>query len=99
MDPEKGDRMAKIQPIGERVLIRSEKSEEKTKTGIYLPDSAREKRQEGTVVAAGTFEDGRPLPVAAGDHVIYGGYSAEEIDIDGEKHLFVDWKDILARVE
>lgn len=91
--------MAKIQPIGERVLIKGEKSEEKTKTGIYLPDSAREKRKEGVIVAAGTFEDGRPLPIAAGDRVIYGGYSAEEIEIDGEKHLFVEWKDILAKVE
>ncbi|WP_067050013.1 co-chaperone GroES [Methanofollis ethanolicus] len=91
--------MTKIQPIGERVLMKQERSEEKTITGIYLPDSAREKRKEGTVVAVGTFEDGRPLPVAAGDHVIYGGYSAEEIEIDGEKHLFVGWKDILAKVE
>ncbi len=79
--------------------MKQERSEEKTITGIYLPDSAREKRKEGTVVAVGTFEDGRPLPVAAGDHVIYGGYSAEEIEIDGEKHLFVGWKDILAKVE
>lgn len=91
--------MTKIQPIGERVLIKQEKSEEKTKSGIYIPDSAREKRKEGTVIAAGTFEDGKPLPVAAGDHVLYGGYSSEEIEIDGEKHLFVDWKDILAKVE
>lgn len=91
--------MTKIQPIGERVLIKQERSEEKTITGIYLPDSAQEKRKEGTVIAIGTFEDGRPLPVAAGDHIIYGGYSAEEIEIDGEKHLFVEWKDILAKVE
>lgn len=91
--------MTKIQPIGERVLIKQEKSEEKTKSGIYIPDSAREKRKEGTVIAAGTFEDGKPLPVAAGDRVLYGGYSSEEIEIDGEKHLFVDWKDILAKVE
>ncbi|WP_298666405.1 co-chaperone GroES [uncultured Methanofollis sp.] len=91
--------MTKIQPIGERVLIKQERSEEKTKSGIYLPDSAQEKRKEGTVVSVGTFEDGRPLPIAAGDHVIYGGYSAEEIEIDGEKHLFVEWKDILAKVE
>lgn len=91
--------MSKIQPIGERVLIKQEISEEKTKTGIYLPDSAREKRREGTVVAVGTFEDGRPLPLAAGDHVIFGGYSSEEIEIDGAKHLFVDRKDILAKVE
>jgi chaperonin GroES len=91
--------MTKIQPIGERVLIKQERSEEKTKSGIYLPDSAQEKRKEGMVVAVGTFEDGRPLPIAAGDHVLYGGYSAEEIEIDGEKHLFVEWKDILAKVE
>ncbi|MBP2145919.1 chaperonin GroES [Methanofollis sp. W23] len=91
--------MAKIQPIGERVLIRQKKSEGKTASGIYLPDSAREKRNEGTIIAVGTYEDGRALPVKAGDHVIYGGYSSEEIEIDGEKCLFVDWKDVLAKVE
>ena len=47
----------------------------------------------------GTFEDGKELPLKKGDHVLYGGYQSDEIEIDGEKHLFVDFKDILAVVE
>jgi chaperonin GroES len=88
-----------IKPIGERVLIKHMKKEEVTKGGIYIPESARKERKEGFVVAVGTFEDGKELPLKKGDHVLYGGYQSDEIEIDGEKHLFVDFKDILAVVE
>ena len=88
-----------IKPMGERVLIKQTKKEERTKGGIYIPDTAKEERKEGEVVAAGTYKDGKELPLKAGDKVIYGGYSSEEIEIDGEKHIFVDFKDILAKIE
>ena len=88
-----------IKPIGERVLIKVVKQAEKTDSGIYLPDSAKEEKKEGVVVAVGTFEDGRELPVKKGDCVIYGGYKSDEIDIDNELHVFVDFKDLLAVIE
>ncbi len=88
-----------IRPIGERVLIKAIKKEEVTESGIYIPDSAQEEKKEGIVVAAGTFEDGKDLPLKAGDHVIYGGYRSDEIDVEGELHMFIDFKDVLAVVE
>jgi len=89
----------KITPIGERVLIKQKEPVEQTKSGIYIPDSAQQKRKEGDVISVGTYKDGKPLPLKEGDHVIYGGYSAEKIEIDGEELVFVEYKDILARVE
>jgi chaperonin GroES len=87
-----------IVPIGERVLIRPKKAEEKTRAGIFLPDSAQEKRKEGLVIGVGSYKDGGALPLVAGDYVIYGGYSAETIEQDGEDLVFVDFSDILAKV-
>ncbi len=87
----------KIQPLGERVLIKPKK-EEKTAGGIYLPESAKEEKKQGTVVAVGTLKDGKELPLKAGDEVLYGGYSSEEFEIKGEKHLMVEFKDIIAKV-
>jgi chaperonin GroES len=87
-----------IKPIGERVLLKHQKKEEVTKGGIYIPDSARQEKKEGIVLAVGTFEDGKDLPLKKGDHVIYGGYQSDEIEIDGENYVFVDFKDILATV-
>ena len=88
-----------IRPIGERVLIKSVKKAEVTESGIYIPDSAQEEKKEGIIVAVGTYEDGKELPLKAGDHVIYGGYKSDEIDIDGEIHMFIDFSDVLAVVE
>lgn len=88
-----------IIPIGERILLKQQKqTEERTKSGLYIPKSKDEKK-EGIVVAVGTTREGTPLPVKKGDHVIYGGYSSEEIEIDGEKHLIIEFKDVVARIE
>ncbi len=84
-------------PIGERVLLEPAKKEEKSKGGIFLPDEARQEKKEGTIMSAGTFKDGKELPVKPGDRVIYGGYSSEEIEIDGKKHILVEFKDIIAK--
>lgn len=89
----------KIKPLGERVLIKQFKKEEKTSGGIYIPDSAKEEKKEGEVIAVGHFKDGKELPLKAGDKIIYGGYSSEDIEINGEKHVFVEYKDILAKIE
>ena len=87
-----------IKPIGERVLLKHRKVEKVTKGGIYIPEAAQKDKKEGIVIAVGTFEDGKELPLKKDDHVIYGGYQADEIEIDDEKYIFVDFKDILATI-
>ncbi len=88
-----------ITPLGERVLLKQLKqTEERTKSGLYIPKS-KDERKEGEIVAVGTHLDGRPLPIKKGDRVIYGGYSSEEIEINGEKHLIIEFKDVVAKVE
>lgn len=87
----------RLVPLGERVVLKPIEGEEKTKSGIYLPKS--EEKKQGVVVEVGSFKDGGMLPLQKGDKVIYGGYSSEEFEIDGEKHLIVEFKDVLARVE
>jgi len=96
--------MAKIKPLGDRILIKPLKAEAKTKGGIILPDTAKEKPQEGKVVAVGkgkTLESGKaePMEVKVGDKVLYGKYSGTEIKIEGEEHLIVKEEDVLAIIE
>ena len=88
-----------IKPVGERVLIKPIKEEEVTSGGIYIPESAQKEKKEGNIVATGTYENGKELPVKKGDHVIYGGFQSDEMEMDGEKYLFIDFKDVLAIVE
>ncbi len=88
-----------IKPLGERVLIKQSKKEEKTKGGLYIPESAKEEKKEGEVIAAGNYKDGKDLPLKKGDKIIYGGYSSDEIEIDGKKYLFIDFKEVLAKIE
>lgn len=87
-----------ITPIGERVLIRPSKTEEKTSGGIYIPDSAKEEKKEGEVIAVGTTKDGKELPLVKGDRILYGGYSSDEFERDGEKYIIIDFKDVLAKL-
>jgi len=88
----------RLKPIGERVILKPLKAEEKTASGLYLPKSSDEKKR-GEVVSAGFLRHGRPIPLRAGDKVIYGGYSSEEFELNGEKLLIVEFKDILAKME
>jgi chaperonin GroES len=89
----------KIVPIGERVLIKPAQIEEKTKSGIYIPETAQEKKKEGTVISVGARDDGTTLPLKTGDRVIYGGYSADKVEIEDENYVFVPFKDVLAKIE
>ncbi len=94
----------KIKPLGDRVLIKPSKEPEKTKGGIVLPDTAKEKPQEGEVVAVGEgrkTEEGKavPLTVKVGDKVLYGKYSGTEITVDGDEYLIMREEDILAIVQ
>ena len=94
----------KIKPLQDRVLVRRVKEEEKTKGGIIIPDSAKEKPIEGVVIAVGNgkaLEDGtvRKLEVKAGDRVLFGKYSGTEVKLDGEDALIMREDDILGVVE
>lgn len=92
----------KLKPLGDRVVVKPSESEEKTKSGIVLPDTAKEKPQEGKVVAVGSgrLEEGKriPLEVKVGDKIIYSKYGGTEVKIDDEEHLILSESDILAIV-
>ena len=94
----------KLRPLGDRVVIQPTAREEMTKSGIVLPDTAKEKPQEGTIVAAGpgrVLDDGKreAMDVKKGDKVLYAKYAGTEFKIDDEDLLIVSQKDILAVVE
>lgn len=94
----------KVKPIGDRVLVKPAKEEESKKGGIIIPDSAKEKPQEGKVVAVGTGktdENGKKIPfeVKVGDRVLISKYGGTEIKIDGEEHQILREDDILGIVD
>ncbi len=90
----------KIKPLGDKIVLKQLDSEEKTKSGIVLPDTAKEKPQEGEVIAVGTGKivDGKKisLETKVGDKVLYKKYGPDEIKIDGEEYLILSEDDILA---
>ncbi len=88
----------KIKPLGKRVLIKPVKEEEKTKGGIFIPETAKEKKKQGIVMETGTVED-KDFPVKKGDVILYTGYSSEELEVDGEKYLILESKDVIAKIE
>lgn len=92
--------MSKIKPLSDRVLVKPLESEEKTKSGIVIPDSAKEKSQEGEVVAIGSGKwiDGKqvPLDVKVGDKVLFSKYGGDEIKQDGIEYKILREEDILA---
>ncbi|MDD3925385.1 MAG: co-chaperone GroES [bacterium] len=90
-----------IQPLGDRIVVKPAKAEEMTVSGIVLPDTAREKPQEGEVVAVGggqLLESGKrgPMEIKPGDTVIYSKYSGTEVKVDGEEYLIMRESDVLA---
>ena len=94
----------KIRPLQDRLIVKRVKEEEKTKGGIIIPDSAKEKPVEGEVIAVGNGkvqEDGtvRKLDVKAGDRILFGKYSGTEIKLNGEEHLILREEDILGIIE
>ena len=93
-----------ITPLDDRVVIKPQEAETKTASGIYLPEGAKEKPQQGTIVAAGpgklTDEGGRvALSVKKGDKVLYGKYAGTEIDIDGQEHMIMRESELLGVLE
>jgi chaperonin GroES len=94
----------KVRPLHDRILVKRIEEEEKTKGGLIIPDTAKEKPQEGRVIAVGTGklnEDGRlrPLDVRKGDRVLFTKYAGSEIQIVGNEHLIIREDDVLAVLE
>ena len=94
----------KIRPLQDRVIVKRIEEEEKTKGGIIIPDTAKEKPQEGKVIAVGkgkANDDGKvtPLDVKVGDKILFGKYSGTEIKMNGEEHLIMREEDVLAILE
>jgi chaperonin GroES len=85
-----------VKPLADRVLVEPAAAEQKTASGIIIPDTAKEKPQRGTVVAIGTGKKDEPLTVKVGDQVLYGKYSGTEINIEGTDYLIMRESDILA---
>ena len=88
----------KVTPMHDRVIVKPAKAEEKTAGGIIIPDTAKEKPQRGTVIAAGPGKKDEPVTVKVGDTVLYGKYSGTEIQLDGDDLLIMRESDILAIV-
>jgi chaperonin GroES len=87
-----------IKPLADRVIVEPAQAEEKTASGLIIPDSAKEKPQRGTVLAVGDGKKDEPLTVKAGDTVLYGKYAGTEITIDGKDLLIMRESDIFAIV-
>ena len=93
-----------LKPLADRIVVRPLDAQDKTKSGLVLPDSAKEKPQEGKVIAVGTgrlLDDGavKSLEIKNGDRVLYGKYSGTEVSVEGEDYLILKEDDILAVVQ
>jgi chaperonin GroES len=94
----------KIRPLYDRLIVKRVEAETKTKSGLYIPDSAKEKPIEGEVIAVGNGKitdsgDVRALEVKAGDRILFGKYSGTEIKLEGEEHLILREDEVLAVIE
>ena len=88
-----------IKPLADRVVIEPKEAETKTASGLYIPDTAKEKPVRGEVVAAGNGTKDDPMTVKVGDKVLYGKYASTELEVDGKKYLIMRQSDIFAVVE
>ena len=85
-----------IKPLADRVLIEPKEAETKTASGIFIPDTAKEKPQQGTVIAVGPGKKDEPMEVKVGDVVLFGKYAGTEVVVEEKKYLIVKQSDILA---
>ncbi len=85
-----------IKPLADRVVLEPKMAETKTASGLYIPDTAQEKPQQGTVVAVGPGKKDEPMELKVGDLVLYGKYAGTEVTVDDKKYLIVRQSDIMA---
>ncbi|HKM12971.1 MAG TPA: co-chaperone GroES [Bacteroidales bacterium] len=86
----------KIKPLADRVLIEPKEAETKTAGGLFIPDTAKEKPQQGIVVAVGNGKKDEPMELTVGDTVLYGKYAGTEISVDGKDYLIMRQSDVVA---
>jgi chaperonin GroES len=86
----------KLKPLADRVIVESAPAEEKTSSGLIIPDTAKEKPQRGKIIAVGTGKKDEPMTVKVGDSVLYGKYAGTEINVDGREYLIMRESDIFA---
>lgn len=90
----------KLKPLGDRIIVKPAKGEEVTKSGIVLPDTVeKEKKEEGEVVAVGSGEKVQKLGLKNGDHVLFGKYAGEDVEVDGVEYKVLKEEDVLATVD
>ena len=85
-----------IKPLADRVLVEPKEAETKTASGLYIPDTAKEKPQEGKVIAVGPGKKDEPMEVKVGDEVLYGKYAGTEVTVDTKDYMIMKQSDILA---
>ncbi len=85
-----------IKPLSDRVVVEPKEAETKTASGLYIPDTAKEKPQQGVIVAAGPGKKDEPMEVKTGDTVLYGKYAGTEVSYEGKNYLIMKQSDILA---
>ncbi|PKO95612.1 MAG: co-chaperone GroES [Bacteroidetes bacterium HGW-Bacteroidetes-7] len=85
-----------IKPLADRVLVEPKEAETKTASGLYIPDTAKEKPQQGKIVAVGSGKKDEPMELKVGDIVLYGKYSGTEINVDSKDYLMMRQSDVLA---
>ena len=85
-----------IKPLADRVVIEPQEAQTKTASGLYIPDTAKEKPQQGVIVAVGPGKTDEPMEVKVGDVVLYGKYAGTEVNVDDKQYLIVKQSDILA---
>jgi chaperonin GroES len=88
----------KIRPLADRVLVEPAEAEEKTASGLYIPDTAKEKPQRGKIIAVGSGKKDEPMELKVGDEVLYGKYAGTEISVDGKEYMMMRQSDVLAVV-
>lgn len=85
-----------LKPLADRVIVEVSPAEEKTASGIIIPDTAKEKPQKGKVIAVGSGKKDEPMTVQVGDHILYGKYAGTEISVEGKEYLIMRESDIFA---
>jgi chaperonin GroES len=88
----------KIKPLADRVLVEPAEADEKTASGLYIPDTAKEKPQRGKIIAVGSGKKDEPMELKVGDEVLYGKYAGTEISVDGKEYMMMRQSDVLAVV-
>ncbi|MBR5034770.1 MAG: co-chaperone GroES [Bacteroidales bacterium] len=88
-----------IKPLADRVLVEAQEAETKTASGLFIPDSAKEKPQQGVIVAVGKGKTDEPMELKVGDKVMYGKYSGTEVSFEGKDYLIMRQSDVIAVIE